>query len=158
MLWSYCAFLSEFIFIQFSGEFSSRDDSCISCSLSFLASAAVARGEGDSVGAGGGEGGADGGGASAALDGDRAGKLVHLIFGQFFIVACFRRGLAAGACCCAPWGPAARWAGGAASHIECSMPMRTCCALFLGNQYCCSGLGSDNSSRTWQCGSELKTE
>ena len=107
MLWSYCAFLSEFIFIQFSGEFSSRDDSCISCPLSSLASAAVARGEGDSVGAGGGEGGADGGGASAALDGDRAGKLVHLIFGQFFIVACFRHGLAAGACCCAPWGPAA---------------------------------------------------
>ena len=102
MLWSYCAFLSEFIFIQFSGEFSSRDDSCISCSLSFLASAAVARGEGDSVGAGGGEGGADGGGASgasAAPNGDRAGKLVHLIFGQFFIVACFRRGLAAGSWC-----------------------------------------------------------
>ena len=76
MLWSYCAFLSEFIFIQFSGEFSSRDDSCISCPLSSLASAAVARGEGDSVGAGGGEGGADGGGGCARLDGDRAGKLL----------------------------------------------------------------------------------
>ena len=128
MLWSYCAFLSEFIFIQFSGEFSSRDDSCISCSLCFLAPAAVARGEGDSVGAGGGEGGADGGGASAALDGDRAGKLVHLIFGQFFIVACFRRGLAAGACCCAPWGPAARWAGGAASSaLSCAATLSAPC-------------------------------
>ena len=128
MLWSYCAFLSEFIFIQFSGEFSSRDDSCISCPLSSLASAAVARGEGDSVGAGGGEGGADGGGASAALDGDRAGKLVHLIFGQFFIVACFRRGLAAGACCCAPWGPAARWAGGAASSdLSCAATLSAPC-------------------------------
>jgi len=67
------------------GEFSSRDDSCISCSLCFLAPAAVARGEGDSVGAGGGEGGADGGGASgasAALDGDRAGvdwQLVRVV-------------------------------------------------------------------------------
>ena len=71
---------------------SSRDDSCIYCSLSFLASAAVARGEGDFVGAGGGEGGADGGGGCAGLDGDgdRAGKLVHLIFGHFLIVACFR--------------------------------------------------------------------
>ena len=131
MLWSYCAFLSEFIFIQFSGEFSSRDDSCISCSLCFLAPAAVARGEGDSVGTGGGEGGADGGGASgasAALDGDRAGKLVHLIFGQFFIVACFRRGLAAGACCCAPWGPAARWAGGAASSdLSCAATLSAPC-------------------------------
>ena len=128
MLWSYCAFLSEFIFIQFSGEFSSRDDSCISCSLCFLAPTAVARGEGDSVGAGGGEGGADGGGASAALDGDRAGKLVHLIFGQFFIVACFRRGLAAGACCCAPWGPAARWAGGAASSaLSCAATLSAPC-------------------------------
>ena len=128
MLWSYCAFLSEFIFIQFSGEFSSRDDSCISCSLCFLAPAAVARGEGDSVGAGGGEGGTDGGGASAALDGDRAGKLVHLIFGQFFIVACFRRGLAAGACCCAPWGPAARWAGGAASSaLSCAATLSAPC-------------------------------
>ena len=125
---SYCAFLSVFIFIQFSGEFSSRDDSCISCPLSFLASAAVARGEGDSVGAGGGEGGADGGGASGALDGDRAGKLVHLIFGQFFIVACFRRGLAAGACCCAPWGPAARWAGGAASSaLSCAATLSAPC-------------------------------
>ena len=128
MLWSYCAFLSESIFIQFSGEFSSRDDSCISCPLSSLASAAVARGEGDSVGAGGGEGGADGGGASAALDGDRAGKLVHLIFGQFFIVACFRRGLAAGACCCAPWGPAACWAGGAASSaLSCAATLSAPC-------------------------------
>ena len=128
MLWSYCAFLSEFIFIQFSGEFSSRDDSCISCSLSFLAPAAVARGEGDSVGAGGGEGGADGGGGCAGLDGDRAGKLVHLIFGQFFIVACFRRGLAAGACCCAPWGPAARWAGGAASSaLSCAATLSAPC-------------------------------
>ena len=128
MSWSYCAFLSVFIFIQFSGEFSSRDDSCISCSLCFLAPAAVARGEGDSVGAGGGEGGADGGGASAALDGDRAGKLVHLIFGQFFIVACFRRGLAAGACCCAPWGPAARWAGGAASSaLSCAATLSAPC-------------------------------
>ena len=128
MSWSYCAFLGVFIFIQFSGEFSSRDDSCISCSLSFLAPAAVARGEGDSVGAGGGEGGADGGGASAALDGDRAGKLVHLIFGQFFIVACFRRGLAAGACCCAPWGPAARWAGGAASSaLSCAATLSAPC-------------------------------
>ena len=130
MLWSYCAFLSEFIFIQFSGEFSSRDDSCISCPLSSLASAAVARGEGDSVGAGGGEGGADGGGGCAGLDGDgdRAGKLVHLIFGQFFIVACFRRGLAAGACCCAPWGPAARWAGGAASSaLSCAATLSAPC-------------------------------
>ena len=128
MLWSFCAFLSEFIFIQFSGEFSSRDDSCISCSLSFLASAAVARGEGDSVGAGGGEGGADGGGGCAGLDGDRAGKLVHLIFGQFFIVACFRRGLAAGACCCAPWGPSARWAGGAGrSALSCAATLSAPC-------------------------------
>ena len=101
MSWSYCAFLCVFIFIQFSGEFSSRDDSCISCPLSFLASAAVARGEGDSVGAGGGEGGTDGGGGCAGLDGDgdRAGKLVHLIFGHFLIVACFRRRLAAGSWC-----------------------------------------------------------
>ena len=128
MSWSYGAFLSVFIFIQFSGEFSSRDDSCISCSLCFLAPAAVARGEGDSVGAGGGEGGADGGGASAALDGDRAGKLVHLIFGHFLIVACFRRGLAAGACCCAPWGPAARWAGGAAStDLSCAATLSAPC-------------------------------
>ena len=34
------------------------------------AAAAVPRGEGDSVGAGGGEGGADGGGGCAGLDGD----------------------------------------------------------------------------------------
>ena len=108
MLWSYCAFLSEFIFIQFSGEFSSRDDSCISCSLSFLASAAVARGEGDSVGAGGGEGGADGGGGCAGLDGDSAGVSWYIL-ASFFVVASFRRGLAAGACCCAPRGHAARW-------------------------------------------------
>ena len=128
MSWSYCAFLSVFIFIQFSGEFSSRDDSCISCSLCFLAPAAVARGEGDSVGAGGGEGGADGGGASAALDGDRAGKLVHLIFGQFFIVACF----------IVDWqlvhvvvhlgGPAARWARGAArSALSCAATLSAPC-------------------------------
>ena len=89
MLWSYCAFLSEFIFIQFSGEFSSRDDSCISCPLSSLASAAVARGEGDSVGAGGGEGGADGGGGCAGLDGDSAGV-------SWYILASFSLLLASG--------------------------------------------------------------
>ena len=87
MLWSYCAFLSEFIFIQFSGEFSSRDDSCISCPLSFLASAAVARGEGDSVGAGGGEGGADGGGGCAGLDGDSAGVSWYILASFLLLLA-----------------------------------------------------------------------
>jgi len=85
MSWSYCAFLSVFIFIQFSGEFSSRDDSCISCSLSFLAPAAVARGEGDSVGAGGGEGGADGGGGCAGLDVDSA-RVSWYILASFLLL------------------------------------------------------------------------
>ena len=87
MSWSYCAFLSVSIFIQFSGEFSSRDDSCISCSLCFLAPAAVARGEGDSVGAGGGEGGTDGGGGCAGLDGDSAGVSWYILASFLLLLA-----------------------------------------------------------------------
>ena len=94
------------IFSNFSGEFSGRDGS-------FVPFATAARGSGDSAGTGGGEGGTGGGGGRAGLGSDLAGKLVHLFLTQFIIFSCFRRGLAASACC-SPWRPASRWTGGAA--------------------------------------------
>ena len=94
------------IFCNFSGEFSGRDGS-------FVLFATAARGSGDSAGTGGGEGGTGGGGGRAGLGSDLAGKLVHLFLTQFIIFSCFRRGLAASACC-SPWRPASRWTGGAA--------------------------------------------